>query len=366
MSYLRKEGKNYSLEFYYGGRKYHKSLGVSEYKAAKKIQSQIDYEISMGSLDPSFLDRSSKQGIRLAGFIDEWKKYLPIMVTKNGKKIKPRTKTDYEETADKLLDILGDIDIRRLDDVLVEKKVMGYFLANYSMGSVRHHLINLRKMLNVAIKWGYVQKNPFSGRVPGPVNDVPRYFRDDEIEVIREYFSDPRHPKWQVDFVFLAINTGLRRKELLRLKWPDHVDLGKEQVMPYGKNDKSRMVPLNYEALRILKNRLRHIKNPKVFWEIKNESAVSSMWRRFQMKTKINGRFHDLRHTYASYFVMNGGNLYHLKDILGHSDIQTVQIYAKLAPDSLHRDKNCVNFEIKKNSGVDLLSSSLKCDNTAM
>ena len=55
-------------------------------------------------------------------------------------------------------------------------------------------------------------------------------------------------------------------------------------------------------------------------------------------------KFHDLRHTFASHFMMRGGNLFDLKELLGHSDIKTTMIYAHLSPNHLKEASRIVNF----------------------
>ena len=56
-------------------------------------------------------------------------------------------------------------------------------------------------------------------------------------------------------------------------------------------------------------------------------------------------RFHDLRHTFASHFMMNGGNLYTLQKLLGHSDIETTMIYAHLDSDFMKQSISLIGFE---------------------
>jgi len=72
--------------------------------------------------------------------------------------------------------------------------------------------------------------------------------------------------------------------------------------------------------------------------------SIHSAWQRFQQRTGIKVRFHDLRSTFASYFMMNGGNILELKEILGHEDLKTVLIYATLSREVLHKHKNVVGF----------------------
>ena len=58
----------------------------------------------------------------------------------------------------------------------------------------------------------------------------------------------------------------------------------------------------------------------------------------------MNYRFHDLRHTFASHFMMNGGNIYDLQKILGHTSLEMTQRYAHLAPEHLVQAANIVSF----------------------
>jgi site-specific recombinase XerD len=62
------------------------------------------------------------------------------------------------------------------------------------------------------------------------------------------------------------------------------------------------------------------------------------------VRSVIKVRFHDLRSTFASYFMMNGEDILELKEILGHEDLKTVLIYATLSKEALHKHKDVVGF----------------------
>ena len=70
-------------------------------------------------------------------------------------------------------------------------------------------------------------------------------------------------------------------------------------------------------------------------------------------------RFHDLRHTFASHFMMNGGNIYDLQKILGHTSLEMTQRYAHLAPEHLVRASNVVSFGANSKSSAYLAPRSL-------
>ena len=76
---------------------------------------------------------------------------------------------------------------------------------------------------------------------------------------------------------------------------------------------------------------------------------VNHLGRHFKKFLKKAGlsqhfRFHDLRHTFTSHFMMNGGNIYDLQKMLGHSSLEMTQRYAHLAPEHLVAASNVVNF----------------------
>ncbi len=74
---------------------------------------------------------------------------------------------------------------------------------------------------------------------------------------------------------------------------------------------------------------------------------ASRVFRKAQIKAGVPIiNFHGLRHTYASHYMMNGGSLYDLKALLGHSTIDVTQRYAHLSLESLQKTRSLVNFEI--------------------
>lgn len=137
--------------------------------------------------------------------------------------------------------------------------------------------------------------------------------------------------------VILALCTGARRNEILQLTW-DNVHFERQVlVFRFTKNNDIRVVPLQGYALLLLrevyKNRTRgqsyvFTSHPKLDRPIDIETA----WQNALKRAKIdNFRFHDLRHTAASYMMMSGANLKEVGDILGHKTVQMTQRYAHLS-----------------------------------
>ncbi len=140
--------------------------------------------------------------------------------------------------------------------------------------------------------------------------------------------------------VTLALSTGMRRGEILRLSW-ENVDLQNKRVtLVRTKNGERRIVPLvgkAYDSIRGLYLKLEPDKDTLLFPSPHNSNqpvSIRTAWDTAMRKAKLeNFRFHDLRHSTASYLAMNGASLLEIADILGHKTLQMVKRYSHLSED---------------------------------
>jgi len=153
----------------------------------------------------------------------------------------------------------------------------------------------------------------------------------------RDTYGDYLHP-----MVMLALHTGMRRGELFKLEW-EQVNLINRTVTITAANAKSRKqrhIPLNDSALSALTAwQEQTTKSGLVFPNPKTGNPfidVKKAWTNLISNAGIERfRFHDLRHTFASRLVMNGVDLYTVKELMGHSSIEMTGKYAHLAPEKL-------------------------------
>ena len=154
------------------------------------------------------------------------------------------------------------------------------------------------------------------------------------------------------DFIELALNTGCRKQELLGLKWTN-VDLTHRVLcLEETKAGEWQTVPINDEARTLLVKRLRRRdeicpESPFVFFHeteragAKIGDRVLDLKKSFKRACSQAGisdfRIHDLRHTFASWLVMDGVPLYDVSKLLRHSNIRMTEKYAHLAPDHLQK-----------------------------
>ena len=218
--------------------------------------------------------------------------------------------------------------------------------------TVNRELEIVRKIFNDGMKWGYVRNNPCKGvkKLKEPERRI-EYLAEEEVKHLLEQCSPEDKPLFA-----MAVYTGMRFGEIANLESSD-VDFDKmvitvrigSDTRETTKSGKIRHIPIATSLLPYLedqKQRANGLFFPSKIVEGKKRTEVTKAFEGALRKAGINRhiRFHDLRHTFASHFVMKDGDLLALKAILGHSDLQMVQRYAHLAPDHLRKGIERLSF----------------------
>lgn len=224
-----------------------------------------------------------------------------------------------------------------------------------SQATCNRYLAVLSHAFSVARdEWGWLEENPLRRvrKLPEPRGRV-RFLSDEERGRLLEACQAGSEPRLY-PLVVLAIATGARAGELLRLRWAD-VDLERGRaVLQETKNRERRSVPivgLAAELLREMKRR-RRLDSDLVF-SSRRAGAIDSAqtptprvggkqsrsaapfpqraWEATLKAAKLDDfRFHDLRHSAASYLAMNGATLAELAEVLGHKTLAMVKRYSHL------------------------------------
>ena len=135
--------------------------------------------------------------------------------------------------------------------------------------------------------------------------------------------------------VVLALSTGARRGELLSLHWSD-VDLTREMLtFRKTKNGETRAVPLTGYALDVLSQRAQsRRRDTTLVFPNSTGTRPMSIREAFEYAVQragvMNFRFHDLRHSAASYLAMGGASLAEIAEVLGHKTLQMTKRYTHL------------------------------------
>ncbi len=205
-----------------------------------------------------------------------------------------------------------------------------------SPGTVNRYHASLSSAFVIAMKeWGWLESNPMSRvkKLTEPRGRV-RFLTDDEREGLLEACKESRS-KQLYPIVVLALSTGMRKGEILKLTW-DAVDLKKGHLtLVDTKNGETRGVPVAGMALKLLRKhaKVRRIDTQLVFPGREGEKPIEikEAWEFALDRAKITDfRFHDLRHTAASYLAMSGATLAEIAEILGHKTLAMVKRYAHL------------------------------------
>ncbi len=194
----------------------------------------------------------------------------------------------------------------------------------------------LSKAFSDAVReWHWLNDNPL--RRVAKEREAPgraRFLSNAEREALLAACQKSVLPELYL-IVMLALTTGMRRGEILGLRWPD-LDLDRRQIiLNKTKNRDRRSVPIVPEVLDLLREhgKVRRLDNDVVF---PSDGAgplwFDKFWYEALAKAKVKDfRFHDLRHTAASYLAMSGATVPEIAAVLGHRTLQMVKRYAHLS-----------------------------------
>ena len=203
-------------------------------------------------------------------------------------------------------------------------------------GSTVNREISLcRQAFDYGIKeWGLrLTENPLASIKPARINPSRnRRLKPGEFEAITHY-PPGQHGFWFTAIVAVAVETGMRRGELLGLHWQD-VNLNKRTCyLATTKNGTSRTVPLSLKAIEILDSLPRDISG-RVF--AISDMALKKRWLQACSQSGITDlRFHDLRHEATSRFFEKGLNVMEVAAITGHKDLRMLKRYTHLRAEDL-------------------------------
>ena len=227
----------------------------------------------------------------------------------------------------------ADFDADSLRSISVEM----WLLQIYSTRPTNAHLKyrTLKAMFNWAIRNEMVKTNPFLGiKLPRKRVLHPVFINKEEFYQILNY--EPYD--YMRNIYIIAFYTGLRLGELINLEWKD-IDLTKKSLRVANtdtfstKSGKDRVIPLCLPVHNLLCEMSEDRKENKYVIVRHCSSYISHRFLKAVRKTDLSGRhihFHTLRHSFASNLVCKGVSLYAVKELLGHSDYATTQVYAHL------------------------------------
>ncbi len=339
------------------------TLGTIDKLTPQQARDEAQRMLAATALGTNLVEarRAKRQAHTLQSFLDEVYETWATTHLATGVETLARVRASF---ADLLPVKLGDLSAFHVERWRTSRRKAGV-----RPSTINRELNDLRALLHRAVQWKHLKANPLDDVSPERIDRRPqvRYLsaeeearllpaldaRDTRLREARASANDWRRARGYpllpaIDtyadhlspLVRLALHTGLRRGELFALRWAD-VELEAARLTVRGSHAKSgqtRHVPLNTEALRVLRAWGPRPPGALVFPSPddpeKPLTDVKTAWLDLMKKAAITGfRFHDLRHSFASHLVQAGVDLAVVRDLLGHSTIAMTEKYAHLRPE---------------------------------
>jgi integrase len=246
--------------------------------------------------------------------------------------------------------LLSEIDRDLIEEIAKAKEATGVKPA-----TVNRMLELLRAILRKAEReWSWLDKAP-SVRMRKVENSRIRWLTHEEADSLLQEL--PPHLKEMAAF---TLATGLRASNVMGLQW-SQVDLLNHHALIHPDQSKSKKaipVPLNENAMKILKNRFgKHEKYVFTYSNSPIKQCNTKAWRKALRRAGItNFKWHDLRHTWASWHVQNGTSLQELQQLGGWANFEMVLRYAHL---SSHHLREAANRICHKNATLSFLGNQV-------
>lgn len=316
MSLYRRSGTaNYWCRFTVGGREIRQSTGTPHREEAEEYETKLR----------SRYWRETRLGESFHTFGQAGERWLAETDKKSKDKDEQRIRWFNS--------FLSDVPLREINRDVLDAARRRLVREGLSKTTVNHYMGVVRQLLRQANEWGWLDVLPkvpmFRVSLP-----EPRWLRRDQFD--RLLLALPEHTKQMALF---AVATGLRKSNITGLTW-DRVDL--EAGFAYVPSNQAKAgrgipIPLNQTAKRVLREQRGKHERWVFVWKGKRIEQVSTKaWRRACKAAGLEGlRFHDLRHTWASWQIQAETPLSVVQALGGWQSPQMVQRYAHLSPGHL-------------------------------
>ncbi len=332
---------SYWLVFTYKGRTYREKIGRVDELPLTSAR-HVAHELKARIIKHEYIPKR-EENLIFKELADEYRRWY----LSNHETTREKSKETLLNRLDKLVEYFGSREVHSITEFTVE-----HYKTKRKREGVKENTINtelriLRAVLRKAKEWGL-----YSGDLPKvslfKVDDSrERYLTPEEVRRLID--ACPEHFKPVVKFALL---TGFRAGEIFSLRW-ENVDLARGYIViepSYTKNKERARVPISGEVVRLLREvrarqRAKGIESDYVFtnrsgkpYSYQNKSYLK-VFKSACERAGIKGlRFHDLRHSYASYLVMAGVDLYTVQVLLRHKDFRMTRRYAHLSPEHIRRE----------------------------
>lgn len=351
------DGKGKQKRKYYYG----KTKKEVQEKLVKALHLQQKGQLTLKSLE----------NITVEKWLDTW------LVDYKQNAVKPRTLLSYKNTIELYINPnLGNMQLKSLTTNQIQKAVNNLSL-KVSPRTVQYSITILRQALKQALLEGYIFSNPaLHISLPRVVTGQIKALNKQEVEKVFAVIENPIH----YVIYFTLLSTGIRRGEILALRWQD-IDLKKriisinyavtknrkgEWVVDTPKTQNSiRSFSISAELASMLKKhqveqnkqilQAGSLYNNQDFIYCKdngeryNPDHITRRYKKYCKKVGIYSNLHELRHTFATFALQSGMDITTVSKMLGHQNVTTtLNTYSHLLPDSTEKVAETVSLLLPK------------------
>lgn len=348
---LRRRSGCWYVRFTIDGKQWERSTGETDRDKAlckiSEIVKEVSYEASFGS-------KVKDKPLTLSGLVKEYTDYSKAH----------KEDSTHSKEASKMKHILEAFGNHKLSQITPREieRYMERRKQTAKPATANREFSLLRHMLSKAVDWDYLKDNP-AKRVK-PFKEPPgrtRFLSQDECERLLDAC---KYTQGLYEIVLTALLTGMRKGELMGLTW-DNVDLERMEItLRKTKNNETRVIPIAEDLLPLLSGLKAKSLGLLVFTR-PDGTPYGDPHHRFERVCRIAGiehfRFHDLRHTFASWLVMSGENIPTVQRLMGHKTISMTMRYAHLSDSHLRAAVNKIRAGLgQKDEGLDGQSHKLR------
>lgn len=337
--FKRQDSPYWWLAYSAGGRRIRESSGTVSKALAREILVQKESEALLSGKSRIWIKKPIEQFI---------KDYLEWIKTNK----RPHTLRSYTTILKTFSAFLqGYPSIKTISDITPKllEDYKQYRLSQVKTCTIKNHVIALKAFFNKAVEWDYLTHNPAKNLRSIEITDSKpiRVLSEKEYTKFMQVCKTEFKEFYPIFYTF--VHTGMRKGELTALEWQDidfkqgltHIR-SKVDFLPKGISRKTgkakeRIIPI-HDGVKAVLNAMPK-ENPKVF-AVYDKHRLRRVLIKIAKRAEIGNltRLHELRHSYATFLLQKGVDIYKIKELLGHSDIRDTMKYAHLPTIHMQED----------------------------
>lgn len=332
---LYKRGKYYQIGWTDNGKKFARSTKETTHSEALKVFKQFE------------TDNSTDKQYRLSEVLD-------LYIKHSAQKLRSRNIHEVERIVNLFITVSGDKSIQKYTplDVTKFQTFNKEQVVKDTTNNIRYRTVST--IFGFAVRIGLLKKNPFVGTKQIKIPKAKPAFI--LLEQFNAFIDSVDNIDLKDIFTFAAL-TGFRLSEIAYLRWSS-IDFKNNEILIaindefITKSGKERKVPMHSDV-RIMMERKSGNMDRSLYVFCKSTgvrystSYITHSFKKYATDYGFdnNIHFHSLRHTFASWLIQNGGSIYDIKDLLGHSSVQVTEIYSHLTPSKLQNTVKLINYQ---------------------